>query len=84
VVAKTGRDDEVKVYASWNGATEVATWQVLAGPSPDRLRPVASAPRDGFETAITVHTTEPYVGVQAKDRSGRVFGVSKAVKPETR
>jgi hypothetical protein len=84
VVAETGPDDEVTLYASWNGATEVATWQVLAGPSPERLRPVASAPREGFETAIAVHTAEPYVGVQAKDRSDRVLGTSKAVKPETR
>jgi hypothetical protein len=84
VVAETGPDDEVTLYASWNGATEVATWQVLAGPSPERLRPVATAPREGFETAIAVHTAEPYVGVQAKDRSDRVLGTSKAVKPETR
>ena len=40
------------VYASWNGATEVARWQVLAGDA-DALRGVASRRRDGFETAIT-------------------------------
>ena len=28
----------VTVYASWNGATEVASWRVLAGPSPDAAR----------------------------------------------
>jgi hypothetical protein len=81
VVAETGPDDEVTLYASWNGATAVATWQVLAGSSPDRLRPVGSAPRDGFETAITVHTAEPYIGAQAKDRSGRVLGTVRVVKP---
>jgi hypothetical protein len=72
---------EVTVYASWNGATEVATWQVLAGPGPDRLRPVGSAPRAGFETAVVVRTAEPYVGVQARDRSGRVLGTARATKP---
>src|SRR3712207_6966481 len=46
------------------------SWQALAGPGPDRMRPVGeSAPREGFETAITVGTSEPYVGVQARDRS---------------
>jgi hypothetical protein len=71
----------VTVYASWNGATEVAAWQTLAGPGPDRLRPIGeSAPREGFETAITVGTSEPYVGVQARDGSGRALGTSKAIK----
>ena len=81
VTAELGPDDEMTLYASWNGATEVATWEVLVGPSPDRLKPTGSAPRKGFETAITVHTEEPYVGVRAKHRSGTVLGVSKAVKP---
>jgi hypothetical protein len=80
VAAETGPDGKVTVYTSWNGATEVASWQVLAGPNPEGLKPVGSAPRDGFETAIMVHTAEQYVGVQAKDRSGRVLGISKVVK----
>ena len=80
VAADPGPDDKVTVYASWNGATEVSTWQVLAGPSPDQLKPIGSALRDGFETTITVHTTEPHVAVRAKNRSGQVLGTSKAVK----
>ena len=68
------------LYVSWNGATEVATWQVLAGPGPDRLEPTASVPQKGFETVITAHTDEPYIGVKAKDRTGRVLGSSKALK----
>jgi hypothetical protein len=74
-------DGELTIYASWNGATEVAAWQALAGPGPDQLEPLGpAADRDGFETAITVRTTEPYVGVQARDSSGRVRGVSEAVE----
>jgi hypothetical protein len=80
LVAQRGPEDEVALYVSWNGATEVTTWQVLAGPSPDRLEEVASAPRKGFETTIVLRTTETYVGVQAKDSSGRVLGASKALK----
>ena len=41
------------VWASWNGATEVARWEVLGGDSPDALVPLASAPRRGFETALS-------------------------------
>jgi hypothetical protein len=80
VAVEPGSDDRVTIYASWNGATEVATWEVLAGPGPDRLEPVGSAPRAGFETAITAPTAEPYVGVRAKNRSGEVLGTSQAVK----
>ncbi len=72
--AETGDGDEVTVYATYNGATEVAEWEVLAGPGPDGLRRVGSAPRKGFETAITVRSGEPHVGVRAKDRSGRALG----------
>jgi hypothetical protein len=81
LVAEPGPEGEVTVYASWNGATEVAEWQVLAGPSRGQLRPIVSAPRDGFETAIAVRTTEPFIGVVAKDRSGRAVGTAKAVEP---
>jgi arylsulfotransferase ASST len=83
IAAETGPEDEVTVYASWNGATEVATWQVLAGPGPERLEAVASAPRKGFETAITLNTTEPYVRVQAKTASGKVLGTSRALRPRS-
>jgi hypothetical protein len=30
-------DKKVTLYASWNGATEVATWEVLSGPRPVRV-----------------------------------------------
>ena len=84
LAAQSGSDNNVTLYASWNGATEVSSWQVLAGPNPDKLKPVgSSAPKEGFETAITVGTNEPYVGVEARDSSGRVLGTSRAVKPET-
>ena len=29
---------QLTVYASWNGATDVASWQLLAGNSPDSSR----------------------------------------------
>jgi hypothetical protein len=81
VVAEAGPDDRVTIYVSWNGATEVDTWQVLAGGSPDKLESAGSAPRKGFETAVTLYTSEPYVAVEAKDGSGTVLGTSEAVEP---
>ncbi len=69
---------ELTVYASWNGATEVATWEVLAGPGADRLTRVATAPRSGFETAIVARAFEAYVAARALDRAGRPLGTSVA------
>ena len=81
VVAERTSADEVRLYASWNGATEVATWEVLTGPYPDGLEPMGSVPRDGFETAILALDTETNVAVRARDRSGRILGTSKSIEP---
>ena len=70
--------DDLTVYASWNGATEVRRWRVLAGPEPSQLRPVRTAARTGFETALTVKGDAKYVAVQALDAAGRVLGTSRA------
>jgi hypothetical protein len=69
------------VWASWNGATDVAAWQVLAGSSTSALSPVATAPRHGFETAIAVSGTPRYVQVRALAADGTVLSASSAVRP---
>ena len=60
------------VYASWNGATEVAEWEVLAGASTGDLQVVATHGRTGFETAIELaHTYASYEGQgPERNRSG--------------
>jgi hypothetical protein len=80
VWAHAASGGRVAVAASWNGATNVASWRVLAGPSTVSLAPVTSAPATGFQTTITAHTAGPYVGVQALDSSGAVIGTSSTVK----
>ena len=80
VAVEQGPDDKVKLYATWNGATGVATWEVLAGPRQSRLASVGSVPRDSFETAMLVQTFDPYVAVRAKDRLGQPLGTSAPVK----
>jgi hypothetical protein len=64
------------VYASWNGATAVSAWRVLAGPTPATLGAVASAPASGFETAIVVPGAQANFAVQALDAAGNVLGTS--------
>jgi hypothetical protein len=69
------------VYASWNGATSVATWTVLAGRSPATFRPAAAGRRAGFETVITVPSRGPYYAMEARDAAGQVIGRSAAARP---
>jgi hypothetical protein len=80
VVATPGAGGTIAVSVSWNGATEVASWQVLAGPSPSALAPVTSAAKSGFQTTIAAPAAGPYVAVQALDAGGTVIGTSATVK----
>ena len=66
------------VYASWNGATEIAAWRVLAGPDGGHLRTVAQARKTGFETAIPVSTRARVFRVAALNADGRVMRLSRA------
>jgi hypothetical protein len=78
--SKAGASGQLDVYASWNGATQVASWRVLGGSSTKTLAPVASAPRGGFETTLLTPGAESYVAVQALAASGVVLGTSKVIK----
>jgi hypothetical protein len=80
VAARSDTGGRTVVYASWNGATEVAKWEVLAGPDPVTLNPIAAAPRHGFETAVAVQTAQPLVAVRAFDASGVDLGTSLGVR----
>jgi EmrB/QacA subfamily drug resistance transporter len=68
-----------KVYVSWNGATQVRSWRVLAGPSAGALHPVATAGKGGFQTAIAVPSGARVFQVQALSAQGKVIGTSTAV-----
>jgi hypothetical protein len=80
VVATPNGAGALAVSVSWNGATEVASWRVLAGASASSLATVTSGAKTGFQTTIAALTTGPYVQVQALDSSGAVIGTSAVVK----
>jgi len=65
------------VYASWNGATRVASWRVLAGSGSGQLSAVTTAAKSGFETAIRLSHGSAAYQVQALDANGKVIGTSK-------
>jgi hypothetical protein len=64
------------VYASWNGATRLASWRVLAGPSASKLSVVKTAERSGFETTIPLAEDYKTFEVEALAASGQVVGKS--------
>lgn len=69
----------VVAYASWNGSTETASWELLAGSGSRGLQQVSAVPRDGFETAMPVPNGASHVAVAALDGSGAVLARSKTI-----
>jgi hypothetical protein len=61
-------------YVSWNGATEVARWQLLPDGRPGRT--VAKA---GFETAVPLPRDVASVAVRALGRDGGVLATSRTL-----
>ena len=81
IAAQATATGAATVEASWNGATTVSAWKVLAGSSPGSLTAVATVPKHGFETVIPVQTSAAYVAVAALGSSGQTLATSRAVSP---
>jgi hypothetical protein len=62
------------VYASWNGATHVASWQLV-----EDGRATQTVPRAGFETALRPMAGAKRVSVVALDGRGATLGRSAAI-----
>lgn len=69
------------VYASWNGATKLARWIVLAGRNGKHLHRVASRARNGFETPIALRHAYRAFRVVALDAKRHVIGRSRVFRP---
>jgi hypothetical protein len=64
-------DGSLTLYVSWNGATQVAKWQLLAGADATSMKPAGTVRRAGFETAIPLPPRSGAVSVVALDAQGR-------------
>jgi hypothetical protein len=80
-VAASAKGSRTTVYASWNGATTVSAWEVLAGATknPSQMNRVGKFSRTYFETTMNVASKQPYFAVQALNSAGQVLGTSAAV-----
>ncbi len=72
--------EETIVHMSWNGATGVSSWRVLAGKRSGALAVKATVPASGFESSTTLPAKYPRVAVQALDSAGHLLGTSQAVE----
>jgi hypothetical protein len=79
LVVAAGSHGATRLYASWNGSTDVVAWRVLAGQTPATLAPAGhTVPWSNFETTIRRAQRFPYWAVQALDASGHVLATSSA------
>lgn len=79
IAVKAASATAATIYASWNGATGVASWRVLGGATATTLGPVAAALTGGFETAIPVAGAIRDFAVQALGPAGEVLGSSHTI-----
>jgi hypothetical protein len=68
------------LYASWNGATEVASWRIDSGSSRAALAHAGTYPRTAFETRIVAEGDVRYARATAVDAKGKPLGVSPIVR----
>ncbi|KAM0792815.1 hypothetical protein ACM66B_002581 [Microbotryomycetes sp. NB124-2] len=69
------RDD--RAHVSWNGATEVAAWHVVAGKTASGLHTVERERKTGFETTVQIPPGYDYFAAVAIDAEGNCLSVSE-------
>ena len=72
--------EDGKATVSWNGATDVARWQLLAGPRRSSLQPDGTFTKKGFETTMPVPADARFVAVRAQGPRGRTLSESAPVE----
>lgn len=65
------------VYTSWNGATDVESWEICVGSDGDSLEVAQTIPRNGFETRFEFGGSFDKVAVKA------IGGPNGGVKSDT-
>ena len=79
VAVDPASNGQVTAYASWNGATEVATWEVLGGATAASLISLGTFPRTDFETVMSVKPGGSMLAVRALDANQATLATSPAV-----
>ena len=70
-------------YVSWNGATEVATWEFFGSDEREgEYESLGKITKTGFETSFVAHHAWKYTWVQAGNGEGNVLGESETMETE--
>jgi hypothetical protein len=83
IVAGLNNVGETIVHMSWNGATGVASWRVLAGTGTANVSPRATVATTGFESSTILPARYKYAAVQALDSGGQPLATSHTVRVES-
>ena len=67
-------------YASWNGATEVESWNCYGGSSAKSLAKLGNAAKKGFETITTQPSYYAFAMTEAVARNGTALRNSSVIK----
>ena len=80
IAVSRGAHGLTTVYASWNGATDVSAYRVLAASSPSgRFSSLRIVRKHAFETALPVRSSARYFKVQALGSKAKVLTSSKPI-----
>jgi hypothetical protein len=68
-----------RLYASWNGTTETAAWQLLTGRTKTVLKPISTVPKRGFETVLMPPAHARFAAVTALDRDHKPLATTPTI-----
>lgn len=77
-IEQNNDDEEPVVHVSWNGATEIAQWRLLAGEDEADATAHTTVDRESFETAIPAPADAQYIAVEALSDDGEVLATGTA------
>ena len=76
-----GNGTSTLVHVSWNGATEVSSWNMYRTDAEGKYEQlIASTKRQGFETVLSYRGYASFVILEAVDSNGEVLGRSNVQK----
>ncbi|HUA10726.1 MAG TPA: arylsulfotransferase family protein [Solirubrobacteraceae bacterium] len=79
-LAVRGAAGGAQLYFSWNGATDVQRWRILAGATRHALKQVGEVGDEGFQTSFTFARRPRFVAVQALGGHGSVLAASRVAR----
>jgi hypothetical protein len=78
-VAFQNGDGSLSVHAVWNGATQVASWQVMGGETASTLGVASTVPWNGLDTVIPISGSVNNIQVVALNSAGAAIGTSATI-----